>query len=107
MKKRFNHNPITSKSCLIIVLALIFIPLTATLPAQPTTRAIDDPLKIHKSSVYDIFGPYSVRGTKLHPASIRDMLGGRAATQRAIRNSLKNLKTLLEGGRRAGAPSRS
>ncbi len=35
-------------------------------------------------------------------ANIRDMLGGRAATQRAIRNSLKNLKTMLEGGRRAG-----
>lgn len=40
-------------------------------------------------------------------ANIRDMLGGRAATQRAIRNSLKNLKTMLEGGRRAGASSRS
>jgi hypothetical protein len=40
-------------------------------------------------------------------ASIRNMLGGRAATQRAIRNSLKNLKTLLEGGRRAGASSGS
>ena len=35
-------------------------------------------------------------------ANIRDMLGGRAATQRAIRNSLKNLKAMLEGGRRAG-----
>ena len=40
-------------------------------------------------------------------ANIRDMLGGRAATQRAIRNSLKNLKTMLEGGRRAGTSSRS
>ena len=40
-------------------------------------------------------------------ANIRDMLGGRAATQRAIRNSLKNLKTTLEGGRRAGTSSRS
>jgi uncharacterized membrane protein len=35
-------------------------------------------------------------------ASVRDALGGRAATQRAIRNSLKNLKAMVEGGRRAG-----
>jgi hypothetical protein len=38
-------------------------------------------------------------------ASIRDILGGRAATQRAIRKSLNNLKTTLEGGRRAGMAS--
>ena len=38
-------------------------------------------------------------------ASIRDKLGGRAATQRAIRNSLNNLKTMVEGGRRAGMTS--
>jgi hypothetical protein len=38
-------------------------------------------------------------------ASIRDILGGRAATQRAIRKSLNNLKTTLEGGRRAGLAS--
>jgi len=36
-------------------------------------------------------------------ARIRDSLGGRASTQRAIRTSLGNLKTMLEGGRRAGA----
>jgi hypothetical protein len=35
-------------------------------------------------------------------ASVRDALGGRGATQRAIRNSLKNLKAMVEGGRRAG-----
>ena len=35
-------------------------------------------------------------------ASVRDTLGGRGATQRAIKNSLKNLKALVEGGRRAG-----
>jgi hypothetical protein len=40
-------------------------------------------------------------------ANIRDVLGGRAATQRAIRNSLKNLKTMLEGGRRAGTRAHS
>ncbi|GAB4547223.1 MAG: hypothetical protein Kow0063_41870 [Anaerolineae bacterium] len=34
-------------------------------------------------------------------AGIRDRLGGRAATQRAIRNSLNNLKGLIEGGRKA------
>lgn len=34
-------------------------------------------------------------------ASIRDTLGGRAATQRAIRNSLSNLKSMIEAGRRA------
>jgi len=40
-------------------------------------------------------------------ANIRDVLGGRAATQRAIRNSLRNLKTMLEGGRRAGTRAHS
>jgi hypothetical protein len=35
-------------------------------------------------------------------ASIRDVLGGRGATQRAIRKSLNNLKEMIEGGRRAG-----
>jgi uncharacterized protein YndB with AHSA1/START domain len=36
-------------------------------------------------------------------ASVRDVLGGRGATQRAIRKSLDNLKEMIEGGRRAGA----
>ena len=34
-------------------------------------------------------------------ASVRDKLGGRGATQRAISKSLKNLKAMIEGGRRA------
>jgi hypothetical protein len=34
-------------------------------------------------------------------ARILDALGGRAATQRAIRNSLSNLKAMIESGRRA------
>jgi hypothetical protein len=33
-------------------------------------------------------------------ARIKDSLGGRAATQRAIKSSLNNLKVILEGGRR-------
>jgi len=35
-------------------------------------------------------------------ANIRDKLGGQAATRRAIRNSLGNLKTMIERGERAG-----
>jgi hypothetical protein len=35
-------------------------------------------------------------------ASIMDKLGGRASTQRAIKNSLANLKVMMEEGRRAG-----
>jgi uncharacterized protein YndB with AHSA1/START domain len=35
-------------------------------------------------------------------ARVLDSLGGRASTQRAIKNSLNNLKALIEGGRRAG-----
>jgi hypothetical protein len=41
---------------------------------------------------------YKHRGFFAH---IRDTLGGRAATRRAIRNSLNNLKGMVESGRRA------
>ena len=40
-------------------------------------------------------------------ASVRNALGGRAATRRAIRNSLANLKAMIEGGRRARSVSSS
>jgi hypothetical protein len=36
-------------------------------------RAIDDPLKESKSVVYDVYGKYAVRGTKVHQASLRKM----------------------------------
>jgi hypothetical protein len=44
----------------------------ATRPYQ-LPRAIDDPLKESKSVVYDVYGKYSVRGTKVHQASLRQM----------------------------------
>jgi uncharacterized membrane protein len=37
-------------------------------------------------------------------AGILDRLGGRASTRRAMKNSLENLKEMIESGRRAGFP---
>jgi len=36
-------------------------------------HAIDDPLSLQKSPVYQIFGEFSIRGTKVHLASVRRM----------------------------------
>ena len=36
-------------------------------------HAIDDPLSLQKSLVYEVFGEFSIRGTKVHLASVRRM----------------------------------
>jgi len=57
------------------VLPLLVL-LSASAPAQTTysyRHAIDDPLGQQKSPVYEIYGQYAVRGSKIHIASLRVM----------------------------------
>ena len=53
----------------------LFATLNNVLNAQPKYRnAIDDPMGRQKSQVFDVFGEFSVRGSKIHTASLRKML---------------------------------
>ena len=54
---------------------LILLIGPSVLPGQGGyRRAIDDPLGLQKAAVYDVYGEFAVRGTKLHRPSLVKML---------------------------------
>ena len=60
--------------CLAVAAAIVMLmgrPCSAPYQFQ---RAIDDPFGTQKAQVFEVYGVYAVRGTKLHMASIRRML---------------------------------
>ncbi|MCF7956873.1 MAG: hypothetical protein K9M57_00350, partial [Phycisphaerae bacterium] len=56
----------------ITILMAVALPVMG--PPIPSPNAVDDPLRLQKSQVYDVYGEYSIRGTKLHKPSICRML---------------------------------